>query len=230
MQSVTSGPEHGSQAWRARWFGGRTPRAAGAGLAIGLVLVVAAFGLGRPTPQEPSAGTAGGADASAAASASLARPTANVTAAGIGPIPTAMPACEPTRPDPPFVPPKPHLAAPPDYYESAWYGSARLWAMIQVRGEVWGPWLFDRPPGLPQKTFWWSADWVPANEMEPAITVVGRRLDGPGSFRFGPGTNATADFGTAMLVGVDVPAYGCWEITARYRAATLSYIVSVVGR
>jgi len=63
--------------------------------------------------------------------------------------------------------------------------------------------------------------------FEPTIIVTGRRLDGPGAFTFGPGTNASADFGTAMLVGIDIPSYGCWELTARYRLATLSYVVAV---
>jgi len=30
-----------------------------------------------------------------------------------------------------------------------------------------------------------------------------------------------------MLVGVGVPTTGCWEITANYKRATLSYIVWV---
>jgi hypothetical protein len=144
--------------------------------------------------------------------------------------PTPTPTCDVTRPDKPFVPPKPFPATPPGYYEATWYGSAHLWTMINDGGEIWGPWLFASPPGLPQKTFWWSADWVPREELEPAITVVGRRLDAPGSFSYGnPGTNATADFGTAMLVGIDIPAYGCWELTARYREASLSYVVSVIN-
>ena len=152
---------------------------------------------------------------------------------GAGGQPPSAPACEVTRPQPVFVPPGPDipqgrfLATPPDYYESDWYGSARLWTMLHHDGEVWGPWV-RLDDGLPMKTFWWSADWVPQDELEPAITVVGRRLDAPGTFRFGPGTNAAADFGAAMLVGIDLPTYGCWEITARYRDASLSYVVSVV--
>lgn len=62
-------------------------------------------------------------------------------------------------------------------------------------------------------------------EPEPAITVVGTRLDGPGTFTAGPGTNASADFGEAMLVGVEIPTAGCWQITASYRDAVLSYVV-----
>jgi hypothetical protein len=30
-----------------------------------------------------------------------------------------------------------------------------------------------------------------------------------------------------MLVGVEIPTAGCWQITASYRDAVLSYVVSV---
>jgi len=149
-------------------------------------------------------------------------------AATQSPAPRRAPACAVTKPDPPFVPPTPDLGTPPASYEGAWYGTRHLWTMLHDGGEVWGPWV-RLDAGLPQKTFWWSVDWVPQDEPEPSITVTGQRLDAAGSFRFGdPGTNATADFGTAMLVGIDIPTYGCWRVTARYRAATLSYVVSVV--
>lgn len=194
---------------------------AATGLVIALVLVGCSSGAG-------SGGSAGTAPVrlAAAASAPIPGPTVdNATTAS--PPPTATPACEVTRPDPAFVPPRPFLATPPADYEGAWYGSAALWTMLRDGGDVWGPWV-RLDGGLPQKTFWWSAAWVPQAELEPAITVVGRRIDRPGSFRFGPGTNASADFGTAMLVGIDLPDYGCWEITGRYRGASLSYVVAVV--
>ena len=137
-------------------------------------------------------------------------------------------ACAVTRPTATFVPPDPYPAVPPAAYGSAWYGTADLWAMLAVDGEVWTP---DPAQPLPftQKTFWWSADWDPATEYTPAITVTGTRLDGQGSFSHGPGTNARADFGAAMLVGVEVPSEGCWRLTARYREAELSYVVWVGG-
>jgi hypothetical protein len=100
--------------------------------------------------------------------------------------------------------------------------------MLDRDGEVW-PFEPRGSTGIPQKTFWWSADWSPDEEPEPAITVVGTRLDGPGSFTFGPGTNASADFGTAMLVGIDIPTEGCWRLTATYRDRYLSYVVQVGG-
>jgi len=137
-------------------------------------------------------------------------------------------ACTPSRPVPVFVAPapRPAPAAPPADYKSSWFGTARLWTMLSDDGEIWRQ-LPTNPNGLSQKTFWWSVDWDSAAEPEPLMTVAGRRLDAPGTFSFGPGTNAGADFGTAMLVGIDVPTVGCWEITGRYRAAMLAYTVLV---
>ena len=43
------------------------------------------------------------------------------------------------------------------------------------------------------------------------------------------GTNASADFGTAMLVGVTLPSPGCWRLTATYLDASLSIVVLVEG-
>jgi len=116
---------------------------------------------------------------------------------------------------------------PPDYYGSDWFGTADLWTMLTRGGEVWHD-LPANPAGLSQKTFWWSANWPYRTELEPDITVIGRRLDGPGRFEAGhPGTNASADFGVAMLVGIDVPTTGCWQLTGEYRGTDLSYVVLV---
>jgi hypothetical protein len=146
--------------------------------------------------------------------------------ASAGPSAVGGQICDATRPIPVFVPPSQFLATPPTYYETDWFGSAALWTMLNHDGEVWKQsHLPHNPEGLTQKTFWWSADWPARAEPEPAITVVGTRLDGPGAFTYSPGTNATADFGTAMLVGVDFPSPGCWQLTGRYRDAVLSYVV-----
>ena len=97
--------------------------------------------------------------------------------------------------------------------------------MLSRDGETWLD-LPHGPDGFGQKTFWWSADFNVNLELQPALAVSGRRLDEAGSFvSSGPGTNAQADFGSAMLMGIDVPSAGCWEITGTYRDATLSYVV-----
>jgi hypothetical protein len=102
--------------------------------------------------------------------------------------------------------------------------------MLHHSGEVWIG-LPRRSDGhLTQKTFWWSADFDVNHELQPAITVSGQQLDGEGQFVTpAPGTNAQADFGSAMLTGIDIPTPGCWEITAAYRRATLSYVAWVGG-
>ena len=102
--------------------------------------------------------------------------------------------------------------------------------MLNRHGEVWARLPQDHD-GFGQKTFWWSANWDPDAEPEPAISVSGRQLDGTGRFETsGLGTNAHADFGTAMLMGVEVPAAGCWRLTGTYRGKNLSYVVWVAGR
>jgi hypothetical protein len=41
-------------------------------------------------------------------------------------------------------------------------------------------------------------------------------------------TNASADdIGASILVGVEFPEGGCWEITGHLRAATLTFVVWV---
>ena len=137
--------------------------------------------------------------------------------------------CDRTRPEPPFIPPDGYLSTPPRAPEVGWFGTAALWTMLDRDGEVW-PFEPRSATGIPQKTFWWSANWSPDDEPEPDIVVVGTRLDEPGTFTFGPGTNASADFGTAMLVGIEIPTAGCWQLTATYHGASLSYVVLVDAR
>jgi hypothetical protein len=193
-----------------------------------LVLVVGAAtmqlgigpGIGGPPPLAPTVQPVQPSLASIGSSPSPS-PSASVSGSATG-----GKACAVTRPIPIFVPPSPFLASPPARYRSDWFGSAALWTMINHDGEIWKQSsLPHNPEGLTQKTFWWSADWPAGAEPEPAITVVGTRLDGSGTFVYSPGTNAGADFGTAMLVGIDFPSPGCWQLTGRYRDAVLSYVV-----
>jgi hypothetical protein len=161
-----------------------------------------------------------------------ATPTSVASPSGRTAIPHLVPStCHLTKPTHPFVPLAEYHAParPPAYYDAEWYGTGRLWTILRHGGEAW----FDLPrgaDGLGQKTFWWSADFDVNHEPQPAISVTGRQLDGSGRFvSLAPGTNAGADFGSAMLIGVGVPTTGCWEITATYKHATLSYVAWVSG-
>ena len=138
-------------------------------------------------------------------------------------------ACPVTVPGEPLLPPPPYLAAPPAYYQSVWYGTPDLWTMLHPEGETWSSLPRQSNGAFSQKTWWWSGKFIIADERQPLIAVTGRRLDAPGfTFTAGnPGTHAYADFGTAMLVGIDIPTAGCWEIQAEYKGVVLSYVVAV---
>jgi hypothetical protein len=156
---------------------------------------------------------------------SAAPSVAPLTGAG----PAAPPAsCPVTIPTEPLVAPSPYPASPPARYDAAWYGTPELWTMLDLGGERWSA-LPREAEGYGQKTFWWSRAFTVMEEPRPAISVTGRRLDRAGpTFSAGPpGTNAAADFGSAMLVGVVVPTPGCWSITGHYRDRDLEYVVWV---
>lgn len=139
-----------------------------------------------------------------------------------GYLPEGLDNCPLTKPDPGFT--------SPDGYQPTqnhgWFGSNRLYTMVDDVGEIWGG-LPASAIGLTQKTFWWRIGYRPSREPNPPIYVTGKRLDGPGRLGFGPGTNASADFGSAMLVGIDLPSAGCWALTAHYGMDTLAIVVFV---
>ena len=196
-------------------------RIASTGLAAVVVigLVIAAAGLGRAPgvggpPQVAPAAAPSVADVGPSA-ASEASPTSSFT-------------CDVTRPTDPLVPPSGYPNEPPAGFGSEWYGTPALWTNLDRNGETWAH-LPSTPDGLSQKTFWWSTDWVPEANPVPDITVVGTRLDAPGSFEANHATNASAGMGTAMLVGVTIPSPGCWRLTGTYLDASLSIVVEVKG-
>jgi hypothetical protein len=84
--------------------------------------------------------------------------------------------------------------------------------------------------GYSQKVFWWSQYFDVKTDPFPALTVILARLDAPSSpiVAAEEATNASADFGTAMLTGVELPTPGCWKITGQYQEAELSFVVWVV--
>jgi len=129
-------------------------------------------------------------------------------------------------PDPPFTPPSPY----PQYAPSAgefWYGTDSLWTIVPGNG-VWAA-LPHNPEGYTQKVFWWREGYSWEAEPEPQLSVTGRRLDESAPpLNVSRATNAfAADIQSAMLVGVDFPALGCWEILGHYADAELSFVVWV---
>ena len=125
----------------------------------------------------------------------------------------------------PFTPSAPYPLKPPgDYF---WYGTDSLWTALPQNG-VWAS-LPRNPQGYSQKVFWWRKGYSWTEEPQPALSVTGHRLDGAAPLlNVTRATNAYAeDIQSAMLVGIDFPTLGCWEITGRYDDAELTFVVRV---
>lgn len=144
--------------------------------------------------------------------------TASVKAAGPGGCPITRP------PNPAFVPPVPPAPASPSVRGGAfWYGTPALWTSVQRDGN-WSA-LPYQDGAYTQKVFWWSQGY----DWQTPLTVTGRRIDGSAPpLRASAATNAYAgDIGEAILVGVEIPSAGCWQITGHLKGVDLSFLVWV---
>lgn len=121
-------------------------------------------------------------------------------------------------PSPAFIPPDPYVMSPEN--DGFWFGNERLWVRLPI--------VFSTRYG--QKLFVWSKNFKgPSRDQNPPLVVTGRRLDADTEpFIAQDATHATnVAGGPAMLIGIDVPTTGCWELTAFYRGATIRFVVSV---
>ena len=106
-----------------------------------------------------------------------------------------------------------------------WYGVPALWTNLPNDG-TWQDLLRDN--GYTQKTAFWREGFIARDEPNPALTVSGRRLDASGqTFSFSNATHGWDETGDFMLMGINIPTEGCWEITAEYREAKLTFVVQV---
>jgi hypothetical protein len=134
--------------------------------------------------------------------------------------------CPVTRaPEPRFVPPSPYPEWPPS--GQFWYGDEALWTALYGEG-VWQELPHDER-GFTQKVVWWRDGYNWQEEPLPDLVVSGRRLDGeaPSLMAYEATNGYHPQFESFMLVGVEIPAAGCWEITGEYQGRQLSFIVWV---
>jgi hypothetical protein len=108
-----------------------------------------------------------------------------------------------------------------------WYGSEAL-AVLLRRSGTWqgmGP-----SHNYRDKLFWWRQGYDGTTAPRPELVVSGRRIDGEAPpVIVSRATNAYhEDFGGwAMLVGIEFPASGCWEMTGRYEGQAVTFVVRV---
>jgi hypothetical protein len=110
-----------------------------------------------------------------------------------------------------------------------WFGGEHLWTALHDDG-VWTG-LPYHEHGYTQKIMWWSSLYNLPDELEPALVVTAKRLDGDAPpLGFYDATNAMAkDIGEAMLTGVEFPTLGCWEVTGQYKKTSLTFVVWITA-
>jgi len=117
------------------------------------------------------------------------------------------------------------LSIPGSMFPAAtnWFGTDAL--AVLVNGD--GRWFGLGPKyDYRDKLWWYSAAFQPG--MESQMKVTARRLDGDSpAARISRTTNAQgmAGGGWAMLMLVEFPRAGCWELTGEFQGQRLSFVV-----
>lgn len=140
-----------------------------------------------------------------------------------------------------FTPPAPMPTEPGDSWgvplgrNLIWFGNENLWTMLPADGTWRSLWT-----GTPEKpgefAYANKLPWFHASvsaESGP-LTITGRRLDGPApSFR----ENEWIDsFGRTpagiegMMGGIEIPAYGCWQVTGHFGGQDTVFTIWVAPR
>lgn len=189
------------------------------GLLVALALLLAACG--PPVASGPPGGTV-----PASAAGSQPAPTGATVAVRPGTRPGLCPTTRPSKTR--FVPPAPFPATPPPLYgDNFWYGTDALWTWLPADGT----WPMPGAPGSVQadKSFWWRKGYDWQTETSPGLRVTGRRLDAaaPPVTISGATNGFRDDIGAFMLLGLELPGEGCWELTGHYAGRSLRFVVWV---
>lgn len=167
-------------------------------------------------------------------------PASDTSARGSTPAPTTpdVGGCPVTvPPQPGLVPPEPYPPEPPllpEPYRDVWYGTPGLWTILDANGAVWRDLPVGKGPhAVGNKTLWFSENFSTAEgedfSGDAEITVTAVHLDGSARTVVEEGgvPSFNRDIKNFMLVGLGLPEPGCWEVTARYKGAELSYVLLV---
>jgi hypothetical protein len=139
------------------------------------------------------------------------------------PIPDSCPVTL-SRPETRFTPPPPSRAFEPDA-AMFWYGSDALFTHLYSDGRWRG---ITAPTGTRNKSFWYRKDAQWRHEQPYQLKVTAKRIDSDGPMiTFPRVTNAIMGKEIAMLLMVELPQRGCWQVTGNYKSDSLSFVVWV---
>ena len=149
----------------------------------------------------------------------------DIAASGPTPI-EVFEECPVTRSPQPAFAPQMGIAPEQGYF---FYGSDALWTTLPSNG-VWEA-LPQTDKGFTQKIFWWSDDFDISAEPNPALTVTALLLDdknsAPLTISSSPATTGQHDAQSFMLVGMEFPTEGCWQVTGTYKDRKLTFNVLI---
>jgi hypothetical protein len=148
---------------------------------------------------------------------------------GTAPADNVPDTCPVTKPSSqPFVPPTPYSTKP--NADIFWYGTGELWTSLPTTGTWNGlPHYTPTDPSFRQKMFWGRQGYDWHTEPRPNLKVTGRRLDSSAP----PLAADRASNGWVyrnqpfMVVGINFPTLGCWEVTGHYGIQELTFVVWV---
>ena len=84
--------------------------------------------------------------------------------------------------------------------------------------------------GYGQKLAWWAPGYDWQAEPNPLFELVAKPLERIGEeYRLTETTNMLdGELGSAILLGVEFPFPGCWEITGNYNGESTTYVIEII--
>ena len=120
---------------------------------------------------------------------------------------------------------------PPNGSKRFWFGTAKLWTVLPVDG-VWRALTFSVEGNYAyfNKLPWFHQAFP---KDHGPLTITGKRLDGTAlSFTEMESINSWGRGKTGVeevMGGIQIPVFGCWLVTARYKDEELSFTVWVLN-
>ena len=122
----------------------------------------------------------------------------------------------------------PVATAPPatGHTSHAWYGSENLAAFIPSSGS----WQGMGPAHGYRDKFWWWANGYDASlpPLAPLKLTVTRLSGLPHEFVMTTETGGYNDDWNAMLIGMEFPTVGCWQVVGNYQQQQLMVVFLVI--
>jgi hypothetical protein len=122
----------------------------------------------------------------------------------------------------------------PFWKAEGWYGNDALAVLLPSDGKWKG---MGPRHNYGDKLWLWRRGYDAMSEIRPDLILEGVRLDGGDDSERVYIDHATSGFGegwSAMLVGLEFPSAGCWEVSARYTYVgithNITFVVDVVNQ